>query len=148
MSFFCYLLYDLMQFLRDKSFKQKIPQVKVEDGEEITYETSTTALRRAVHFFSALQSSDGHWPAENSGVLFSLPPLVSSLLFPLWRQFFGRVLISSHYYLPHLECGQFCPQFVSMFKFMDNDIHNLWTILLGGIRCTWYGGIFSLFCNQ
>ena len=88
MSFFCYLLYDLMQFLRDKSFKQKIPQVKVEDGEEITYETTTTALRRAVHFLSALQSSDGHWPAENSGVLFSLPPLVSSLLFPLWRQFF------------------------------------------------------------
>ncbi|KAJ0020857.1 hypothetical protein Pint_32444 [Pistacia integerrima] len=56
-----------MQFLRERNFKQTIPAVKVEDGEEITYETATTSLRRAVHFFSALQASDGHWPAENAG---------------------------------------------------------------------------------
>jgi len=68
-----------MQFLREKNFKQTIPQVKVKEGEEITYETATTTLRRAAHFFSALQASDGHWPAEISGVLFSLPPFVSSL---------------------------------------------------------------------
>ncbi|XP_044490529.1 beta-amyrin synthase-like [Mangifera indica] len=65
-----------MQFLREKNFKQTIPAVKVEDGEEITYETATVSLRRAVHFFSALQASDGHWPAENAGPLFFLPPLV------------------------------------------------------------------------
>nr|GMC92256.1 beta-amyrin synthase [Ipomoea batatas] len=64
------------QFLREKNFKQTIPPVKVEDGEEITHETATAALRRAVHFFSALQASDGHWPAENAGPLFFLPPLV------------------------------------------------------------------------
>ncbi|TXG49018.1 hypothetical protein EZV62_024893 [Acer yangbiense] len=58
-----------MQFLKEKNFKQRIPQVKVEDGEEITHETASTALRRAVHFVSALQASDGHWPAENSGHL-------------------------------------------------------------------------------
>ncbi|XP_021906242.1 beta-amyrin synthase-like [Carica papaya] len=68
-----------MQFLREKNFEQKIPQVKVEDGGEITEETVTTTLRRAVHFFSALQASDGHWPAESAGALFFLPPLVMSL---------------------------------------------------------------------
>ncbi|KAI9184761.1 hypothetical protein LWI28_000836 [Acer negundo] len=52
-----------MQFLKEKNFKQTIPPVKVEDHEEITYETASTALKRTVHFFSALQASDGHWPA-------------------------------------------------------------------------------------
>ncbi|KAL3753876.1 hypothetical protein ACJRO7_001167 [Eucalyptus globulus] len=65
-----------MQFLREKQFKQTIPLVRVEDGEEITEDKASTALRRAVHFFSALQASDGHWPAENAGPLFFLPPLV------------------------------------------------------------------------
>ncbi|XP_037492219.1 lupeol synthase isoform X2 [Jatropha curcas] len=67
------------QFLREKKFKQTIPQVKLQDGEEITYENATAALRRSVHLFSALQASDGHWPAENSGPLFYFPPLVFSL---------------------------------------------------------------------
>ncbi|XP_030971196.1 beta-amyrin synthase-like isoform X3 [Quercus lobata] len=65
-----------MQFLREKNFKQTIPPVKIEDGEEITYEKATTALRRAISFFAALQSSDGHWPAENDGPMFFLPPFV------------------------------------------------------------------------
>ncbi|KAG2725901.1 hypothetical protein I3760_01G087700 [Carya illinoinensis] len=61
----------------EKNFQQTIPQEKVEDGEEITYEKATTALRRAVHFYSTLQANDGHWPpAENAGPLFFLPPLV------------------------------------------------------------------------
>ncbi|XP_056167882.1 beta-amyrin synthase-like isoform X1 [Syzygium oleosum] len=65
-----------MQFLREKQFKQTILPVRVEDGEEITYDKASTALRRAIHFFSALQASDGHWPAELSGDHFFLPPLV------------------------------------------------------------------------
>ncbi|KAF3627358.1 Beta-amyrin synthase [Capsicum annuum] len=65
-----------MQFLREKNFKQRIPSVKIEEGEEISHEVATTALRRAVHFFSALQASDGHWPGEITGPLFFLPPLV------------------------------------------------------------------------
>ncbi|KAK2978538.1 hypothetical protein RJ640_018233 [Escallonia rubra] len=68
-----------MQFLREKNFKQTIPQVKVGDGEEITYEAATSTLRRAVHFLAALQADDGHWPAENAGPLFFLPPLVMCL---------------------------------------------------------------------
>uniref|UniRef100_A0A7N0T507 Terpene cyclase/mutase family member n=1 Tax=Kalanchoe fedtschenkoi TaxID=63787 RepID=A0A7N0T507_KALFE len=68
-----------MQFLKEKTFKQTIPQVKIKDGEEITYETATAALRRAVHFYSALQANDGHWPAESAGALYFLPPLVICL---------------------------------------------------------------------
>ncbi|XP_048428393.1 beta-amyrin synthase-like isoform X2 [Pyrus x bretschneideri] len=64
-----------MQFLREKNFKQTIPPVKIEDGEEITHEKATASLRRSIHLFSALQASDGHWPAENAGPLFFLPPL-------------------------------------------------------------------------
>ena len=70
----------LLQFLREKNFKQTIPQVKIDDGEEITYDNATATLRRAVHFYSALQASDGHWPAENAGPLFFLPPLVSFII--------------------------------------------------------------------
>ncbi|KAL6335627.1 hypothetical protein AAG906_030765 [Vitis piasezkii] len=44
--------------------------MKVGDGEEITYKTATTTVRRAANFFLALQASDGHWPAENAGPLF------------------------------------------------------------------------------
>ena len=63
--------------MREKNFKQTIPPIKIEDGEEITDEKATNALRRAVHFFAALQSSDGHWPAENAGPMFFVPPIVS-----------------------------------------------------------------------
>nr|APZ88354.1 beta-amyrin synthase [Eleutherococcus senticosus] len=65
-----------MQFLREKNFKQTIPQVKVGDDEAVTFEAATTTLRRAVHYFSAVQASDGHWPAEIAGPLYFLPPLV------------------------------------------------------------------------
>ena len=71
----CYVNVD-MQFLREKWFEQTIPQVKIEDGEEISYEKATTTLRRSVNFFAALQADDGHWPAENAGPLYFMQPLV------------------------------------------------------------------------
>ncbi|XP_030462926.1 beta-amyrin synthase-like isoform X1 [Syzygium oleosum] len=68
------------QFLREKKFKQTTPPVKIEDGEEISYEKATAAVRRAVSFWSVLQSDHGHWPAENAGpIAFYFPPLVMSL---------------------------------------------------------------------
>ena len=80
-SFFLFLfLSKWLQFLRERNFKQTITPIKIEDGQEITYENATTALKRAVHFYSALQASDGHWPAENAGPLFFLPPLVSFII--------------------------------------------------------------------
>ncbi|KAJ9549896.1 hypothetical protein OSB04_022439 [Centaurea solstitialis] len=68
-----------MQFLREKQFKQTIAQVKIEDGEEISYEKVTTTLRRSVSLFAALQAEDGHWPAENAGPMYFIQPLVISL---------------------------------------------------------------------
>ncbi|KAH9667985.1 Camelliol C synthase [Citrus sinensis] len=69
-----------IQILREKKFKQTIPQVKIgNNGEEKTTEIATTALRRAVHIFSALQSCHGHWPADNSGPLFCNTPMVICL---------------------------------------------------------------------
>ncbi|XP_050285981.1 beta-amyrin synthase-like [Quercus robur] len=68
-----------MKFLREKNFKQTVPPVKILDEEEITYEKATSALRRAVHFYAALQSCDGHWPAENAGPMFFHPPFVFCL---------------------------------------------------------------------
>ncbi|GJW66275.1 beta-amyrin synthase, partial [Tanacetum coccineum] len=64
-----------MQFLREKGFKQTIPQVKIDDGEVISYEKATTTLRRSVKYFAALQADDGHWPAENAGPLYFMQPL-------------------------------------------------------------------------
>lgn len=53
--------------------------MKVEDAKKLTSETASNALRRGVSFLSSLQASDGHWPAENAGPLFFLPPLVFCL---------------------------------------------------------------------
>jgi beta-amyrin synthase len=64
------------QVLRENNFKQTISGVKIEDGEEITYEKATTTLRRGTHHLAALQTSDGHWPAQIAGPLFFMPPLV------------------------------------------------------------------------
>jgi len=52
--------------------------VKIEDGEEISYEKVTAAVKRGAYHLSALQTSDGHWPAQIAGPLFFLPPLVST----------------------------------------------------------------------
>ncbi|KAF2321470.1 hypothetical protein GH714_000014 [Hevea brasiliensis] len=93
------------EFLREKNFKQTIPKVKVEDGEEITYETATAALKRSVLLFSALQATDGHWPATNSGPLFFLPPLV----FVLYITGYLNAMISDEHrkqILHHLYCHQ------------------------------------------
>ncbi|XP_021761814.1 beta-amyrin synthase-like [Chenopodium quinoa] len=67
------------QFLREKNFKQTIPQVKVEDGEEITLEAASTTMKRAARYLIALQAEDGHWPADTAFPLFHIPPLVFCL---------------------------------------------------------------------
>ncbi|CAE6194753.1 unnamed protein product [Arabidopsis arenosa] len=58
---------------------QKIPRVRVEDAAKIRYEDAKTALRRGLHYFTALQADDGHWPADNSGPNFFIAPLVICL---------------------------------------------------------------------
>ncbi|VVA95758.1 unnamed protein product [Arabis nemorensis] len=68
-----------IQFLREKKFEQKIPRVRIEDEEKITYEDAKTALRRGVLYFAALQSDNGHWLAENSGSMFFNAPYIICL---------------------------------------------------------------------
>ncbi|XP_010502925.1 PREDICTED: tirucalladienol synthase-like [Camelina sativa] len=68
-----------MQFLREKKFEQTIPRVKIENAEKITYEDARTALRRGILYMAALQSDDGHWPAENAGCMFFNAPFVICL---------------------------------------------------------------------
>lgn len=55
-----------------------LPTVKLNETEDITEEAVTITLKRAINFYSTLQASDGHWPAESAGPLFFLPPLVSN----------------------------------------------------------------------
>ncbi|KAF7150382.1 hypothetical protein RHSIM_Rhsim02G0210200 [Rhododendron simsii] len=55
-----------------------IPPVRLGKEEQVDYEAVTTALRKAIRLNRAIQSKDGHWPAENSGPNFFTPPLVSS----------------------------------------------------------------------
>ncbi|KAG5137385.1 hypothetical protein JHK82_022116 [Glycine max] len=62
------------QILRENNFKQTIPSVKIEDGEEITYQKVTSTVRRGAHHLAALQTSDGHWPAQIAGHLESVFP--------------------------------------------------------------------------
>ncbi|KAF3450091.1 hypothetical protein FNV43_RR06171 [Rhamnella rubrinervis] len=66
------------QLLREKKFENMIHPVKVEygDREKILYEAADATMRRAVNFWSALQTPHGHWPAENAGVMFYVPPFV------------------------------------------------------------------------
>jgi len=52
--------------------------VKIEDGEEMTLEKTTITMKRAARYLSALQTSDGHWPAHIGGGLFFIPLMVSS----------------------------------------------------------------------
>lgn len=49
-----------------------IPPVRLGEKEEVTYETATTAVKKALLLNRAVQASDGHWPAENAGRCFSL----------------------------------------------------------------------------
>jgi len=53
--------------------------VKVRDIENVTMEALVITIRRGISFYSSIQSSDGHWPAESAGPLFFLQPLVMAL---------------------------------------------------------------------
>ncbi|KAK9093486.1 hypothetical protein Syun_028397 [Stephania yunnanensis] len=61
---------------KDIQIDETNPPLKLQDNEDITYEVITNALKRATRFVAAMQVGDGHWPAECSGPLFLVPPLV------------------------------------------------------------------------
>ncbi|XP_058113464.1 cycloartenol synthase 2-like [Magnolia sinica] len=68
-----------MQFAKENPCVMDLPQVKLEDTEDITEEAVTTTLRRAIKFHSTIQAHDGHWPGDYGGPMFLLPGLVISL---------------------------------------------------------------------
>ena len=51
--------------------------MRVSEGEEVSFEAVTTAVKKGVRLHRAIQAKDGHWPAENAGPMFFTPPLVS-----------------------------------------------------------------------
>ncbi|XP_050259663.1 cycloartenol Synthase-like [Quercus robur] len=68
-----------LQFARENPCEMELPQVKVKTEKEITEEAVATTLRRALRFYSTLQTEDGFWPGDYGGPLFLLPGLVIGL---------------------------------------------------------------------
>uniref|UniRef100_F6GYJ9 Terpene cyclase/mutase family member n=1 Tax=Vitis vinifera TaxID=29760 RepID=F6GYJ9_VITVI len=64
-----------MQFARENPCVANLPQIKVQDLEEVTEEVVTTTLRRGLNFYSTMQAHDGHWPGDYGGPMFLLPGL-------------------------------------------------------------------------
>ncbi|XP_047155550.1 beta-amyrin synthase-like [Vigna umbellata] len=67
------------QILRENKLKERIAKVKIEDGEKVSLEKTRNTVKRAASYLSALQTSDGHWPAHLAGSLFFTPALVICL---------------------------------------------------------------------
>ncbi|KAI4368845.1 hypothetical protein MLD38_017357 [Melastoma candidum] len=68
-----------MQFAKENPQESILPQVKVEGSDEVTEETVTQTLRRAISYHSVLQAHDGHWPGDYGGPMFLMPGLVITL---------------------------------------------------------------------
>ncbi|GMJ00915.1 cycloartenol synthase 1 [Hibiscus trionum] len=68
-----------MQLSKEKPVSEVLPQVKVEETENVTEGMVTNTLRRAINFHSSLQAHDGHWPGDNGGPMFLMPGLVITL---------------------------------------------------------------------
>ncbi|GAB4833061.1 hypothetical protein Ancab_007120 [Ancistrocladus abbreviatus] len=70
---------DLLMRMQENPIGEIPPAVKVEKIKDITEEAVTTTLRRAISSLSTIQAHDGHWPADDAGPLFYLPPFVIAL---------------------------------------------------------------------
>ncbi|KAK6944654.1 Squalene cyclase, N-terminal, partial [Dillenia turbinata] len=68
-----------IQFAKENPLGKILPQVKVNDTEEITKEVITNTLRRAISFYSTIQAHDGHWPGDFGGPMFLMPGLIIAL---------------------------------------------------------------------
>ncbi|KAK2985248.1 hypothetical protein RJ640_015956 [Escallonia rubra] len=69
-----------LQFARENPLEKKLPpQVKVGSSEEVSEEAVETTLRRALRYFSTLQTDDGFWPGDYAGIMFLLPGVVIAL---------------------------------------------------------------------
>uniref|UniRef100_A0ACD5UW96 Uncharacterized protein n=1 Tax=Avena sativa TaxID=4498 RepID=A0ACD5UW96_AVESA len=63
----------------DEDHHRLPPVKKLKKEDEVTEEIALASLRRALNQFSSLQSNNGCWPGDFSGVMFIMPGLVFSL---------------------------------------------------------------------
>ncbi|KAL1318852.1 hypothetical protein HN51_071133 [Arachis hypogaea] len=68
-----------IQFAKENPISEVLPKVRVKDIEDVTEETVTRTLKRAITFHSTLQSDDGHWPGDYGGPMFLMPGLIITL---------------------------------------------------------------------
>ncbi|XP_058203427.1 dammarenediol II synthase-like isoform X1 [Rhododendron vialii] len=69
-----------MQLKKENSnIDLSIPPMRLGENEQVNYQAVTTALKKAVRLSCAIQSKDGHWPAELSGPHILMPPMLISL---------------------------------------------------------------------
>ncbi|KAK4587597.1 hypothetical protein RGQ29_018848 [Quercus rubra] len=68
-----------IQFAKENPSFSTVPQIKVQDIEELTKEAVTITLQRAINFYSTIQAHDGHWPGDCGGPMFLIPGLVITL---------------------------------------------------------------------
>lgn len=73
-----------MQFSKENSGITALPQLKVQDRDEMTEEVVTQTLKRALDFYSIIQANDGHWPGDYGGPMFLMPGLVSTHLMSIF----------------------------------------------------------------
>lgn len=67
------------QFAKENSSTIQLPQVKIEDIEDITEDKVANTLRRAINFHSTLLAHAGHWPGDYGAPMFLMPGLVIAL---------------------------------------------------------------------
>ncbi|KAI3860420.1 hypothetical protein MKW98_011614 [Papaver atlanticum] len=84
----------LQQLNKNKdNFDLSIPPVdKIGDDDQVTYEATTTTLRRAMQYFSAMQCEDGHWAANFDALMFLMP----SMVFTLYITGTLNIILQSH----------------------------------------------------
>ncbi|KAL3643641.1 hypothetical protein CASFOL_014456 [Castilleja foliolosa] len=76
----CGDLFMRMQLKRESGIDLlSTPPIRLGEKEDVTYETASVAVKKALRLNRAVQASDGHWPAENAGPMFFTPPLIIAL---------------------------------------------------------------------
>ncbi|KAL6629498.1 hypothetical protein ACP70R_029263 [Stipagrostis hirtigluma subsp. patula] len=64
---------------QNRDHRRHLPHIKLQEDEEITEEIVLNSLRQALDQFSSLQSSDGCWPGDISGIMTVIPSLIIAL---------------------------------------------------------------------
>nr|WQY91015.1 OSC6 [Euphorbia humifusa] len=68
-----------IQFAKENPLSEFLPQIKLNDDDDITEEAVSVTLRRALDYYSTIQAHDGHWPGDYGGPMFLMPGLVIAL---------------------------------------------------------------------